>query len=313
MEVILNKSTNNILVVDGDYLAHRAFYAFSRPGNMLMTKTGKYSGCFYGFFSILLERIATYGIAEVLVCWGDTRENLFRRDIYVAYKEGRHSMPEYYREQEQDIKKALFCMGFKQYVAEKYEGDDVIAAVVSHTLYLLKSQYADKAADVKKIMILSGDKDMFQLISNKVFVIGGSSTTSGDIVYTCEKVFEKFGVVPELFSDYLTLVGDSTDNVPGVRGIGPKNAAFLLNTYGPIKMWFNGIEYLDISDKQKRLLLDGRESMVLSKKLVNLKNKTYLTVPFIPLDYTFQNMVTPEYFFDKYEMSKIRPHSFLSL
>jgi len=297
MEITVN--TLDLLIIDADYLFHRGYYAFSdtptRAG--LRTTAGVESGAFYGFFSLLLRKIRDYSPQQTIICWGDKRENLKRREIYTEYKSDRHAASDSFIEQMRDVKASLFLMNFKQYLSPGYEGDDVIASIVR-----LNND------NEREIKILTNDKDLFQLVDKKVKISSlASSIHKRDQEFGIAETIEKFGVSPALLIDYLVLTGDSADGIPGVPGIGEKTAVKLLNTFGPIYDWFDVIEKLDITSAIKTSLLASRKAMIRNKLLISLyQNKAPLHEL---LDW--DKYETAEEVFAKYEMQKITPKDFL--
>lgn len=300
MNLIVNKMKVAKLVVDGEHAAHRAFHAFAD----LRTTQGMLSGSFYGFFQILLRKLEDFGPQTVAVCWGDERENLARKDIYKEYKGTREPSNPDLIQQIYDIQCSLHGMGIQQYWSPRQEADDCIATL-AHTVEPL-------LGDAECIMILSGDKDMLQLITEKICVVApASGFQKVDKNYDKMEVFAKYGVYPEQFADYLALVGDTSDNVPGVDGIGEVNAAKILNQLGPIKTWYSKIgsviENLEINATSRKKLEAGKQDLLISKKLVSLA-KSNVTMQLPPgLDDQNQELLSAEEMFDMYEMNKIRP------
>lgn len=296
----VNVSKTTLLIVDSESLVHRAYHAFTDSQEPLRTTSGILSGAFYGFFNMLQTQIALYNPETILFCWGDRRSNLLRRKIYPAYKGNRSEEPKIgLQEQIFDIKLSLAAMGFLQYWSPGYEADDVIAELAKQ--YSSRFQEADSKS---KIVILSADKDMLQLVDQRITV--ATFSNNNFIEYDIAKVTAKFGVPPDFLSDYFSLIGDSSDNVPGVEGIGPKTAEKLLNENGKIQIWFKDIPNIKASDSVKQKLINNKENLVLSKKLISLKLHT---TPFQILD--FNTIASPDFIFDKYEMKKLRPHNFL--
>ena len=314
----LPKKTQNYLVLDCDSVAHRAYYAFTRKDYARRTADGILSGCFYGFFLQLLKQMKDVAPAEIALCWGDKRDNLLRRKIYPQYKIHRGDKPEGLDDQILDIKKTLFSMGFSQVCSFGYEGDDVVAVKVK--FYKKLKQPLPEKVD-SKIYIVSNDKDMRQLIDKDVVVIEMTSGyKTSDIYHNEDTVFKFFGVKPELLADYLTLIGDSSDNIPGVRGIGPTTAADLLNTNGPIYDWFDKIPEIQATDNIKNKLLINRSQMCLSKSLISLKE---VDIPLQSIIFPTKDIFTvltppmiepsPDFYFDKYGIEYPRPYEFLFL
>jgi DNA polymerase-1 len=287
-----------LLLIDGEYLLYRSYFAFNRPGNSLKTSTGKLSGAFYGFFSYLAKYLDRYGAENNIICWGSHRTDLKRLEILPTYKHDRKSMPMELRVQEQDIKSALSSIQFSQYTSTGYESDDVIA----HFIYTTALLHPDR-----KAFIVTGDKDLRQLITKDVQVI--APTTGGDTVHNISKVTEDFGVGPELLADYLTLVGDTSDGIEGIPSIGEKTAAKLLQENGAIKDWFNDIFSIIATEKIKQVLQDHREQLIINKTVISLTK--CVDIPVIRLSMADgENPTTVNTLFDLYEMKKIRPEQF---
>lgn len=290
-------------IVDSESLAHIGYYAFTAGEYPLATTGGLLKGAFHGFFQMLKNQVERHSPEDMYFCWGDDRENLLRKKLYSGYKSHRDSVERIgLNEQILDIKYALSLMGYSQYFSAGYEGDDIIASVVKD-LVSKKGEYNHDY----KVVILSNDKDMSQLVTSNVVVCTPSHTNY--VEYTVGKVIARFGVPPEWLADYLCLVGDSSDNVPGVKGVGPKTASQLLNDNGCIVGWFNRIDSIQASENVKKLLISNRENMILSKKLVSLEQYS------APLERLIisNGMTSPDQVFDKYEMTTIRPYEFLSL
>lgn len=307
----------DLLLIDGEYVAHRAHYAFTKgePHEWLQTASGLLSGCFYGFFQILLRKIQDYSPKRVVVCWGDKRGNLKRRQIFADYKAQRDAAPIALLDQVADIQASLFCLGIEQFTSAGYEADDVIATIVQQQF-----EPENICNDSAKCVIVSGDKDLLQLINKQVFVVSpASGFVKSDIEYNEDKVEEKYGVSVKMLADYLTLLGDKVDNIPGVEGVGEKTAAKLLNDNGPIYDWFSKTESIQASEKVKQKLSQSRKQMVISKKLISLKDlnvpldkvKTWLSVVIQDDDDMVLERGAVQDIFDKYEMKKIRPEMFL--
>lgn len=301
------KDNLGLMIVDGDYLFYRAHFAYSvyhGPQGALKTSTGLDSGAFYGFFSMLLRKIETYSPKQIIICWGDKRSNLERRKLFSSYKESRVSMSSDFFSQLLDVKEALFLMNIEQYLNIGYEADDIIAT------FAHKFEQDKKLNDSEMCMIVSNDKDLLQLVTDKIFVTSSSSgRVKGDVIYTVEKVVEKFGVPPNILADYLSLVGDNSDGIPGVDGVGPRTAVKLLLENGPIKNWIGRLSDVNIKDSIKNKISQSLQQLVINKKLISLKS-----VNLIPILVEFKDSLSyksASEVFDKYEMRKIRPESIL--
>ncbi len=294
----LQKKTS--LVVDGESLAYRAYYAFTRSdGYIRKTKEGYYSGGFWGFFTWLGKRYLTNFPHQMYVCWGDKRENLKRKELLASYKG--HKPPEIppaFLEQIRDIRLALNKMGFEQYWSPGYEGDDVIATVVKR----------EEGRGYDKVIVISNDKDMLQLVNKTtsvVQIVAGNSRE--DTVYADpNQIIEKFGIPPTLLVDYLILLGDTSDNIAGVKGVGPKTAVKLLETYGKIENWIDRVDELEISGNIKKLLKEGKFRIDVNRKLITLNTEA----PLIPIDIQNES-ITADELFNIYEVNQPRPHQFV--
>lgn len=289
------------MIVDADYLAHRAYHAFTKPekpSDTLRTSRGLESGVFFGFFSLLLRKMQDYSPKDIRICWGDRRENLFRKQISPEYKSDRHETPMSFISQCNDLKLCLMKMGMLQYFTPTFEADDIIGTLAEEL----------QGRDVR---IISGDKDLTQLVTETCRTVAlAAGVVKHDVEYDIAKVIEKFGVHPSLMSDYLALLGDKGDCVAGVEGIGPKTASKLLNDNGPIGSWINNIPNINASAKIKERLLSSRALMVTSKRLVSLKQTSHIK----------HNHMTPSDFcdysgtaydlFNKYEIRKFRVELF---
>ena len=198
------------LIIDGNSIINRAFYAIK----MLTNKDGVYTNGIYGFLSILFKNLEELNPEYVAVAF-DLRAPTFRHKMYSEYKAQRKGMPEELRMQMPILKEILSAMNIAIYEKEGYEADDIIGTV--------SAACEEKGVEC---LILTGDKDDLQLASDKTKVMltitkMGSTTTD---LYDDKAVFEKYGVTPTEFIDVKALMGDISDNVPGVKGIGEKSA-----------------------------------------------------------------------------------------
>ncbi len=201
-----------LLLVDGSSFLYRAFYAM----NDLHSSNGKPTGAIYGFLSMLekLEKDIAHDFIAVVL---DAKGKNFRHALFENYKANRAKMPDDLIFQKQAIVQALSYLGFPTFLQENVEADDVLATFASHAA----NQHYD-------VVIASSDKDLMQLVSPQIRVFDSAKNQ----LLNADAVLQKFGVSPEKMVDYLVLVGDSSDNIPGVAKCGPKTAAKWLNEYG---------------------------------------------------------------------------------
>ncbi len=242
-----------LYLLDGYSLVYRSYFAFIR--RPLRNPKGENSSAIFGFFRSLFQFLQSYEPRHFAVVL-DSKGPTFRHEQFADYKATRDSTPEELTAQIPVIESILEALGVPMVRAEGYEADDVIATLCT------RCRDAGRHA-----AILSGDKDLLQLVGGPVTVL--KPENSGFSELDREAVQAKWGVWPEQIVDYLALVGDNSDNVPGVSGIGPKSAAKLLSEYETL----DGIyEHLDdiTSESQRRKLIEGRDSAYESRRLVTL-------------------------------------------
>lgn len=245
-----------LVLVDGSALAFRSFFALLTAG--MRTVHGTPTWAVYGFFMALFELIEKRCPDMVAVCF-DVSKPTFRHEEYQDYKAGRSEMPDDLSVQWPLIKQGIEKLGIPIYELPGYEADDVIGTVVKRS----------KDSNTK-ILILTGDQDAFQLVDDEGNVqVLMTVARDGLATYGRQQVFEKLGIWPEQVPDYKGLCGDNSDNIPGVRGIGPKTAVTLLSEYQTIEGIYENLEKIT-SKSVKQKLTDGRESAFKSKQLATI-------------------------------------------
>ena len=240
-----------ILVIDGNSIINRAFYGI-RP---LTTKSGKHTNAIYGMINIVSKQMKALSPDYAAVTF-DLKAPTFRHKMYDHYKEGRHPTPPELLSQFEDAKECLALMGLKVLELEGYEADDIQGTV---------ARMAHAAEEPTESYILSGDRDLLQLIDDKTTVLlaGNSDTTPmREAEFT-----EKYGVRPDQFVDMKALMGDSSDNIPGVAGVGEKTAANLIKTFGSLDGIYENIDDKQISKGVREKLISDKENAYLSKTL----------------------------------------------
>jgi DNA polymerase-1 len=242
------------IIVDGYAFIFRSFFAIKHS---LTNSKGVPTNAILGFVQLFL-RIKARLRPEFLLVVFDSGGKTFRDELYPHYKANRPPCPEALIPQFEIAKKALEAMDIPFVFSEGFEADDLIATY---------SRLAKEQGGIRT-EILSFDKDLMQLIEDGVVEM--YNETSGAYVKSAD-VVAKFGVKPSFIVDYLSLVGDSSDNVPGVSGIGPKNAGILINEFGTIEQI-----YAHLPNVRNKILLkrleEGQETAFLSKKLVSLNS-----------------------------------------
>ena len=209
---------SRLLLLDGHSLAYRAFFAL--PAENFSTSTGQHTNAVYGFTSMLINVLRDEQPTHVAVAFDVSRQT-FRTEEYAEYKAGRSATPTEFQGQISLLHEVLDALKIPFVEVEGYEADDVIAT--------LTTQAVDKGMEV---LICSGDRDTLQLVSDQVTVLYPVKGVSDLSRMTPEAVEAKYGVGPDHYSDLAALVGESSDNLPGVPGVGPKTAAKWINQYG---------------------------------------------------------------------------------
>ncbi|MBI3542870.1 MAG: DNA polymerase I, partial [Deltaproteobacteria bacterium] len=243
------KSHPKLFVIDASSLIFRAFYAI----RSLSTSKGFPTNAIYGFTTMLLGVLEKHK-PDYVACVFDTPKPTFRKELYPDYKAHRGPPPDDLIPQFDHIHRVVEAMGLQKLAEEGYEADDIIATLV-------------KCFPKCDVTIVTGDKDLMQLVGERVVVLD----TMKDITYGPKEVEEKLGVPPELVTDYLGLIGDTSDNIPGVPGIGPKTATKLIHEYGSMEKVLAAAKTEKMKPSKARdALVEHAESARLSKKLATV-------------------------------------------
>jgi DNA polymerase-1 len=213
---------SRLLLIDGHSMAYRAFYAL--PKENFSTSTGQYTNAVYGFTSMMINVLRDEAPTHVAVAFDISRKT-FRLAEYAEYKAGRLATPDEFNGQISLVQEVLDAMKIPYVQVEGFEADDVLATL---------STEAIEAAGIEEVLICSGDRDAFQLVSDKVTVLYPVKGVSELARMTPAAVETKYGVCPKRYSDLAALVGESSDNLPGVPGVGPKTAAKWIQQYGDL-------------------------------------------------------------------------------
>lgn len=247
-----------LTLIDGNSILFRAYYGVH---SRLTRSDGTPTGAVYGFFNMVLPLLASAKGNDAFVCVFDASRTSFRQDIYPAYKANRQETPEDLISQSYLVREGVAAMGIPVLCIPGVEADDVIATLAHNNC---------KGHDATRI--ITSDKDLMQLVSDCIFLYDGMK----DREIREPQVLEKFGVKPNQVIDVQSLMGDSSDNVPGVPGIGPKKASELINQFGSLDNLYNHLEEVG-NERTRNLLRDNRESAYISKQLVTLKKDVDLT------------------------------------
>ncbi len=243
-----------IMVIDGNSIINRAFYGV----RLLTNAEGLNTNAIYGFLSIYFRLIEDESPDGVCVAF-DMRAPTFRHKEYEAYKANRKGMPNELAEQMPYLKEILDAMNVMRIECEGYEADDIIGTI---------SKSCEACGD--ECLIVTGDRDSFQLIENRGTTVLLTSTRMGrseTVRYNGAALFEKYGLSPDLMRDLKALMGDSSDNIPGVSGVGEKTALELVSKFGDIDAIYENIDSPEIRESVRKKLVAGKESAYLSKWL----------------------------------------------
>lgn len=253
---------NILLIVDGNGLMHRAFHALPP----FKTAKGIPTQVVYGFFSILYKSIADFQPTHVLVCF-DTPAPTFRNKLHKEYQSQRPKIADDFITQIPMVKMALDAAKIVHVELDGYEGDDVIGT-------------AAKQAEKKgfSILILSGDKDMMQLVDDYISTVTPDIGFSKTKVYTAASVLEKMGVLPDKIVDYKALAGDPSDNYKGADGIGPKTAQKLLAEFGSLEGILQNVNKMP-EGRIKENIKNNIEEIKVGKQLAAIMTSVPVAIP----------------------------------
>jgi len=247
-----------LYLLDGHAIAYRAYFALTAGGNTRWTtSTGEPTAGIYGFASMLI-RILEQEEPDYMAVSFDTGRT-FRHELYGEYKATRAKMPEDLRQQIERIREMVDLLGIPRIEMENYEADDVIGSLAVWA--------ADKEG--LGVKIITGDRDLLQMVTNRIVVTLPNARTNQNEDFFPEDVEKKLGVFPNQVVDYKALLGDTSDNIPGVRGIGEKTAVALLKEYGTLD---NVYAHLDqLTGRAQKALEEGRKSAYLSQDLARIR------------------------------------------
>lgn len=243
-----------ILVIDGNSIINRAFYGV-RP---LTTKSGKNTNAIFGIINIISKQLETVKPDYAAVAF-DVKHPTFRHEMFAEYKAGRSPTPPELLEQFPDAKECLALMGIHVLELPGYEADDIQGTVAN---------LAHTADEETESYVLSGDRDLLQLIDDKITVL--LATNAETKVMHSAEFTEKYGIAPNLFVEMKALMGDSSDNIPGVRGIGEKTAATLISNFSTLEGIYENIDDPRITKSVRTKLIEGKSDAFLSRELARI-------------------------------------------
>jgi DNA polymerase-1 len=247
---------DELFLIDGNSLAYRAFFALPES---IATSTGVPTNAILGFASMLVKILTDYGPKATVVVWDKGYTG--RKELYADYKAQRSTRPDLLKEQWPALEPLVEAFGYQNLAVEGYEADDVIASIVE------RARHAQPRIPV---MVVTGDRDAYQLVDNGVRIMTTSRGITDTRVYDREGVAERYGIPPELIPDFIGLKGDTSDNIPGVPGIGDKTAAELLQRFGSLEQVLEHVDEIS-GAKRKQNLIEHADAARVSKLLATVK------------------------------------------
>lgn len=244
-----------LILIDGMSLVFRAYHALSRSG--MASPSGEPSFAVFAFANILLSLLEKHRPDAICVVF-DTAEPTFRHEMFADYKAHRDAFPEDLVPQLGRIKDLISLMGLQRLELPGFEADDIIGTIARR-----------ESEDGHEVLCVTSDKDYFQLVNDRVKILRPGKDVGEYDVYDATRVKEKFGVGPEHVIDVLALIGDASDNVPGVKGVGEKTAIPLIEQFGSLEALYENLEKVERASVKTKLETD-REKAFLSKTLVTI-------------------------------------------
>ena len=259
-----------LFLIDGNSLAYRAFFALPES---ISTSDGKPTNAIFGFASMLVKILTDYGQVPTIVVWDAGMSG--RKEISADYKAQRSTRPDLLKLQWPHLRPLVEAFGYRNISVEGFEADDVIAA--------LTEQAKERGIPV---MVVTGDRDAYQLVTDGVRIMTTSRGITDTKVYDRDGVIERYGIPPELVPDFIGLKGDTSDNIPGVPGIGDKTAAELLQRFGDLEGVLGNVDQIS-GAKRKQNLIEHADNARMSKQLATM-------VRDVPIDIDLEVELTHE-------------------
>lgn len=279
-----------LILIDGNSLLLKAFYATSYTGNYMVNRNGIPTNGVYGF-ARMVEKIISINPKYVIVAF-DYGKKTFRNELLDTYKATRKETPQELVPQFALAREYLTAHNITWYEVEGYEGDDIIGTLVD---------FGEK--NNLKVSVYTGDKDANQLISSQTTIYRTVKGVTELDIYNEQTLLDKYGLKPDQFRDFLGLMGDSSDNIPGIKGVGEKTALKLLHQYGTIE----GLqEHQDeIKGKMGEKIRAGMEDALMSKKLATILRNIPIDVDLEKATYQGYDYETLKSFYEKYDMNSL--------
>ena len=245
---------DRLFLLDGSSLAYRAFFALPES---ISTREGFPTNALYGLTQMLMKIVSEYQPCSIIIAW-DGREKTFRHDEFVEYKSQRPSMPDLLSQQWPRFPELMEAFGVPNLMLEGYEADDILGTLAEEA----------KRQGVRS-MLVTGDRDSLQLVDDDIWVMATGRGVTDVKIYTPQAVVERFGITPACIPDFIGLKGDTSDNIPGIPGIGEKTAAQLLQQFGSMDAMYERLDEVK-SEKRRALLREHEEVARLSRRLATM-------------------------------------------
>jgi DNA polymerase-1 len=258
VECSVVNAEHRLFLIDGPSLVYRAFYALPES---IATSTGEPTNAIFGFASMLVKIVTDYGVRPTVVAWDAGTSG--RAELFAEYKAQRRSRPDLLKQQWPAMEPLIEAFGYSNVRVEGYEADDVIASLTERAL---------RAEPPVPVTIVTGDRDVFQLIDERdlVRVMATARGITETKIYDRQAVIDRYGIPPELIPDFYGLKGDTSDNIPGIPGIGEKTASELIQSFGSLEDVLARVEEVK-GAKRKQNLIEHAEDARVSKRLATVQ------------------------------------------
>ncbi|MGV3311804.1 DNA polymerase I [Streptococcus suis] len=286
---------NKLLLIDGSSVAFRAFFALYNQIDRFKSPTGLHTNAIYGFNLMLDHMMKRIEPTHILVAF-DAGKTTFRTEMYADYKAGRAKTPDEFREQFPFIRQMLDAMGVKHYELAQYEADDIIGTL---------DKMAERIDTPFDVTIVSGDKDLIQLTDENTVVEISKKGVAEFEEFTPAYLMEKMGITPVQFIDLKALMGDKSDNIPGVTKIGEKTGLKLLIEHGSLEGIYENIDSMKAS-KMKENLINDKDQAFLSKTLATIDTNAPIEIGLDDIAYTGPNIEELAQFYDDMGFKQLR-------
>ncbi len=250
--------SRRLFLIDGPSLVYRAFFALPES---IATSTGVPTNAIFGFASMLVKIVTEYGVCPTVVAWDAGTSG--RNELFADYKASRRSRPDLLKQQWPAMEPLVEAFGYSNVRLEGYEADDVIASIAERAIH------ADPPVEV---MIVTGDRDVFQLIDERglIKVMATARGITDTKIYDRQAVIDRYGIPPESIPDFYGLKGDTSDNIPGIPGIGDKTASELLQSFGTLEEVLANVDQIK-GPKRKANLVEFADDARMSRELATVK------------------------------------------